>query len=79
MIMILESRCITKSNEILSLVFGKNYQNNVRFCIKQAEISANGVQKIILIQILNKIIFITPLADISACFMQKLTLFFFRK
>ncbi len=37
--------------------------------------------KIILIQKLNKIIFITPLADISACFKQKLTqiLYFLKK
>ncbi len=45
------------------------------FASKQAKISANGVRKIILIQRLNKIIFLTPLADIFTCFKQKLTQF----
>ncbi len=40
------------------------------FCLKQVKISASGVRKIILIQRLNKIIILTPLADISACFKQ---------
>ncbi len=43
------------------------------FCLKQAQISA----KIILIQRLNKIIFLAPLADIFAYFKQKLRNLFF--
>ncbi len=51
------------------------------FYLKQAQISANGVIKMILILKLNKIICFTPLADICACFKQKLTKFgdFFQK
>ncbi len=41
--------------------------------LKQAEISANGVRKIIVIQSLNKIIFLAALADIFTCYKQKLT------
>ncbi len=47
----------------------------VSFCLKQAKISANVVRQIILIQKLNKIIFLAPLGDILACFKQKLTNF----
>ncbi len=69
--------------KILCLVFCKQkIQNFVSFCLKQATISANGVRKIILIQRLNKIIFLAPLADIFAYFKQKLTKFwdfFYRK
>jgi len=41
------------------------------FCLKQAELSANGVRHIVLIQMENNIIFLTPLADNFACFKQK--------
>ncbi len=54
--------------------FLKKINNNfVSFCLKQAEISDNGARKIILIQRLNKVIILTSLADIFACFKQKLT------
>ncbi len=58
--------------KISSVVFYKIFGS---FCLKQAEISANGVRKIIIIQRLNTIIFLTPLADISSCYKQKLTTF----
>ncbi len=58
----------------MSCFLNKNKNTNfVSFCLKQAKISANVVRKIILIQKLNKIIFLAPLADIFACFKQKLT------
>ncbi len=60
------------------VLFAKiNNPNLVSFCIKQAKISANGATKIILIQRLNKIIFLASLADIFACFKQKLTTFLY--
>ncbi len=56
------------------VLFAKiNNPKLVSFCIKQA----NGVPKIILIQRLNKIIFLASLADIFACFKQKLTTFLY--
>ncbi len=45
--------------------------------LKHAKISANGIRKNILIQRLNKNLFLPPLVDIYACFMQKLIFFFF--
>ncbi len=56
----------------MSCFLKKKNQNFVSFCLKQAKISDNCVRKIILIQRLNKIIFFAPLADIFACFKQKL-------
>jgi len=44
----------------------KMYQNEVSLCLKQEQISVNGVRKIILIQMENKIIFLTPLVDICS-------------
>ncbi len=51
------------------------YQNFVHFCLIQAKISANGARKIILIERLNKIIFLAPLADIFAYFKSILMIF----
>ncbi len=54
-------------------------KNMVSFSLKQAKkISANGAKKKkILFSLWIKIIFLTPLADIFACFKQKLTTFWF--
>ncbi len=51
----------------------KNLKKNV-FCLKQAKnILPNGAWKIILFSLWIKNIFLTPLADIFACFKEKLT------
>ncbi len=56
-----------KKNIKMLLVFAWNKQ---KYLLMRSE-------KNILIQRLNTIIFLTPLADISACFKQKLTTFLY--
>ncbi len=67
-----------KSNYLRYVVLKKIYILQIKFfCFKQAEISANGVWKIILIQKLNKIIFLASLADIFTCLKQKNYIFIY--
>ncbi len=49
----------------------KNVSKLSEFMLKTRKMSPNGVRKVNLIQKENKIIFLTPLADIFSCFKQE--------
>ncbi len=54
-------------------MFTRLVAKQIKYFILFIIILHNGVRKIFLIQRLNNIIFLAPLADICTCFKQKLT------